>query len=30
MRVQKWGWRGMQAAARGRQGEGKVWLTDVV
>ena len=23
-RVQKWGWRDMQAAARGRQGEGKV------
>ena len=22
--VQKWGWRGMQAVVRGRQGEGKV------
>ena len=30
VRVQKWGWRGMLAMARGRQGEGKGWLTDVV
>ena len=28
--VQKWGWRGLQAVARGRQGEGTGWLTDVV
>ena len=24
LRVQKWGWRGMQVVVRGRQGEGKV------
>ena len=27
VRVQKWGWRGMQAVVRGRQG-GQSWLTD--
>ena len=30
VRVQKWGWRGMQAVANRCQGEGKGWLTDVV
>ena len=29
-RLQKWEWRGLQVVARGRQGEGKGWLTDVV